>query len=96
MKAAVRQKAAEFSVLGAADRGEYRQAARTAAQGVILVGVRRLARQVNRIFKLIFARLARPDVANTIVRQMLNPFRRDDLRVTLGVFRNCHGKYSGD
>ena len=60
------------------------QAAGATAEGVILVGICRPARQVNRIFKLIFARLARPHVANAMVRQMLSPFRSDDIRATLG------------
>jgi len=63
-----------------ADCGEHRRA------GLIPGGVRRLPRQVNGIFKLIFARLAGSHVSNAMVGQVLSPSRRDDIRATLGAF----------
>ena len=45
-------------------------------------GVRRLTRQANRILKPISAGVARPYMPDVIVRQMLGPFRRNDIRTT--------------
>jgi hypothetical protein len=48
-----------------------------------LVSVRQVARQVNRVLVAVAASIAGPQVPNTMIRQMLRPFRCNDLRLTL-------------
>jgi hypothetical protein len=58
---------------GAADCCQLRQ---TAAEGLAYVH-QLTRRQVDRVFKLISARVARPHVPNTVIRQVLRPCRGD-------------------
>jgi hypothetical protein len=65
-----------------ARRIEYREAAGVDAKG--LIGVRQLARgQINRVFKLIPANFAGLYVPHTIIGEMLEPFRCDDIRTAV-------------
>ena len=61
-----------------------------------LAGIRQLGREVNCILELISTGLASPYVPNTIIRQMLRPFRRNDIRTTLRTLidrRFTHGRF---
>jgi hypothetical protein len=55
-----------------------------------LAGIRQLRREVDRILELISTGLASPYVPNTIIRQMLRPFRRNDIRTTLRTLIDRH------
>ena len=48
-----------------------------------LVSVRQVARQVNRVLVSVAAGIAGPHVPTTMIRQMLRPFRCNDMRLTL-------------
>ncbi len=64
----------------AADRGEHRQAAGATSKEP---NQRPPIRQADRVLEPISTGLAGPDVPNTIIGQMLGPFRRNDIRTAL-------------